>query len=85
MYRLRNGLVYYRNLNSTGPAQHQFFFGLPGDRIVAGDWDGDGDDTVAVYRPSSQYLIVNMENNAGPSEYTLWVGNFESVVASTGS
>ena len=34
MYRLRNGLVYYRNLNSTGPAQHQFFFGLPGDLVL---------------------------------------------------
>jgi murein DD-endopeptidase MepM/ murein hydrolase activator NlpD len=85
MYRLRNGLVYYRNQNTTGLADKQFFFGAPGDKIVAGDWDGDGDDTVAVYRPSNGYLVVNMENNAGPTEYSLWVGGFESVVASTGS
>jgi len=24
-----------------------------GDRIVVGDWDGDGDDTVGVFRPST--------------------------------
>jgi len=85
MYRPSTALVYYRDSNSAGPADNQFFFGVPGDRIVAGDWDGDGNDTVAIYRPSSKYLIVNMENNSGPTEYTLWVGNFVSVVASTGS
>ncbi len=85
MYRPRNALVYYRNSHTSGLEDRQFFFGAPGDRIVAGDWDGDGDDTVAVYRPSSRYLIVNMENNSGPSEYSLWVGRFESVVVSTGS
>ncbi len=85
MYRLRNGLVYYRNQNETGTADKQFFFGAPGDNIVAGDWDGDGDDTVAIYRPSTGYLVVNMENNTGPTEYSLWVGNYETVVASTGS
>jgi hypothetical protein len=26
----------------------------PGDRIVTGDWDGDGDDTLGVFRPSTK-------------------------------
>jgi hypothetical protein len=77
--------VYYRNSHTSGLEDRQFFFGAPGDRIVAGDWDGDGDDTVAVYRPSSRYLIVNLENDWGPAEYSLWVGSYETVVVSTGS
>jgi len=37
-----------------------FFFGKPGDLPIAGDWDGDGIDTVGVYRPStSQFFLVN--------------------------
>ncbi len=37
-----------------------FFFGKTGDLPVAGDWDGDGIDTVGVYRPStSEFFLVN--------------------------
>jgi hypothetical protein len=38
----------------------QYFIGLPGDLPVAGDWDGDGLDTVGLYRPSgSTYFLAN--------------------------
>jgi hypothetical protein len=38
----------------------QFFFGKEGDLPIAGDWDGDGLDTVGVYRPStSEFFLVN--------------------------
>jgi type II secretory pathway pseudopilin PulG len=37
-----------------------FFFGKTGDLPIAGDWDGDGIDTVGVYRPStSEFFLVN--------------------------
>jgi len=38
-----------------------FDFGTTGDRPVAGDWDGDGDDSPGVYRGSEQglFLITN--------------------------
>jgi len=37
-----------------------FFFGKTGDLPVAGDWDGDGIDTVGLYRPStSEFFLVN--------------------------
>jgi hypothetical protein len=31
-------------------------FGLPGDLVVAGDWNGDGVDTVGVYRNGVFFL-----------------------------
>jgi type II secretory pathway pseudopilin PulG len=37
-----------------------FLFGREGDLPLAGDWDGDGVDTVGVYRPStSEFFLVN--------------------------
>lgn len=37
-----------------------FFFGKQGDLPIAGDWDGDGIDTVGLYRPStSEFFLVN--------------------------
>lgn len=37
-------------------------FGLAGDRPIAGDWDGDGKDSVAVYRPSTgQTFFTNAD------------------------
>jgi len=37
-----------------------FFLGKQGDLPLAGDWDGDGIDTVGVYRPAtSEFFLVN--------------------------
>jgi hypothetical protein len=37
-----------------------FVFGKQGDLPIAGDWDGDGIDTVGVYRPAtSEFFLVN--------------------------
>jgi hypothetical protein len=46
------------------------------DVILAGDWDGDGDDTVAVYRPATGRVYVNLENSSGAADYSLYVGNY---------
>ena len=62
-------------------AHFSFFYGNPGDVILAGDWDGDGDDTVAVYRPATGKVYVNLENSSGAADYTLYVGSFP--IAST--
>lgn len=41
-------------------ADIQFPFGRTGDLPVAGDWDGDGIDTIGLYRPStSEFFLVN--------------------------
>ena len=38
------------------------------------------DDTVAVYRPSSGRIYVNLENSTGAADYSLYVGNYPGAV-----
>lgn len=70
----------FRNENSTGIAQAEFIFGNPGDILVAGDWDGDGDDTVAVYRPRNGVLYVKKTNSSGVADFGVDVGFLRDVV-----
>ena len=81
MYRQSSGFVYFRDSLTTGAADFEFFYGDPGDVIMAGDWDGDGDDTVAVYRPSDGRVYLNLENAATVADYWLHVGSYENAVA----
>jgi len=43
-----------------------FLFGKDGDIPIAGDWDGDGLDTVGVYRPSTNEFFLVNDFNGGP-------------------
>jgi hypothetical protein len=65
---------------ATGNADLAFFYGNPGDQILAGDWDGDGDDTVGVYRPSSGKVFVNLENSNGAADWEGFVGHYPWVI-----
>jgi len=56
VFRPSNGALYLKNSNSTGVADVQINYGLPGDAPVVGDWNGDGVDTIGVYRNGSFYL-----------------------------
>ena len=49
---LRTGAWYLRNSNSGGSHDSSRQFGAVGDVPVAGDWDGNGTETVGVFRPS---------------------------------
>lgn len=53
-----------------------FRFGRPGDVPLVGDWDGDGIDTPAVYRPADGYLLVRDRNDGFPvaTGYRMRVG-----------
>ncbi len=49
---------------SDGPLRrdlidHVFAYGQPGDRAVAGDWNGDGVATIGIFRAGTWYLDVN--------------------------
>ena len=44
----------------------QYFVGLPGDLPLAGDWDGDGLDTVGIYRPSNSTFFLANSFDAAP-------------------
>jgi len=56
VFRPSNGLLYLKNLNITGFADVAINYGLSGDYPVVGDWDGDGDATLGIYRNGSFYL-----------------------------
>ncbi len=62
-FRPSNGFVYLRNSNETGFANTEFFYGTTGDVPVAGDWDGDGRDSIGVYRNGTFFL--RNSNTAG--------------------
>jgi 6-phosphogluconolactonase (cycloisomerase 2 family) len=62
-FRPSNGFVYLRNSNSTGIADNEFFYGQAGDIPVTGDWDGNGTDTVGIYRDGTFFL--RNSNTAG--------------------
>ncbi len=66
--------MYLRNSNSQGIADRRYYFGDPGDYPLAGDWNGDGCDTVSLWRQSEQrvYVINRLESEAaglGAVEY----------------
>ncbi len=56
VFRPSNGALYLKNSNSTGFADVQINYGLPGDYPVVGDWDGNGTATIGIYRNGSFYL-----------------------------
>ena len=56
VFRPSNGLLYLKNTNNTGFADVAINYGVPGDYPVVGDWDGNGNVTIGVYRNGSFYL-----------------------------
>ena len=60
---------------SGGTADASFPYGAPGDDLFAGDWNGDGMDTVAVYRPSNGNWYVRLANTAGFADHTIHFHN----------
>ncbi len=66
VFRPSNGLLYLKNFNTSGFADVALNYGLAGDYPVIGDWDGDGDDTIGVYR-NGTFLLRN-SNTVGFAE-----------------
>jgi len=56
VFRPSNGALYLKNTNATGFADIQINYGQAGDYPVTGDWDGNGTDTIGIYRNGSFYL-----------------------------
>jgi hypothetical protein len=56
VFRPSNGLLYLKNKNESGFADIEINYGLAGDYPVTGDWDGNGTDTIGIYRNGSFYL-----------------------------
>ncbi len=74
LHRESTGLVYFRDSHTQGIADFQFFYGNPGDRIVAGDWSGAGVDTPALFRPANQTFYFRYTNTQGVADFQLATG-----------
>ena len=42
---------------------------------MVGDWDGDGDDTIGIYRPSNGQFLLRNSNSAGSENASFYLGN----------
>ncbi|HYP25858.1 MAG TPA: SBBP repeat-containing protein [Blastocatellia bacterium] len=62
VFRTSNGALFLKNTNITGFADIVLTYGIPGDLAVSGDWDGDGIDTIGVYRDGT-FLLRNSNTN----------------------
>lgn len=53
---------------------YTFFYGVPGDTPLMGDWDCDGEDTVAMYRESNGFVYLRNSNEFGVAEEEFFFG-----------
>jgi hypothetical protein len=49
--------------------------------LVAGDWDGNGSDTIGVYRPSSGVFYLKNSNMQGVADASFHAGEYAGVIA----
>jgi len=68
VYRNSNGILYQKKDLTTGFSDFFAIFGNPGDQGVSGDFDGNGFDSIGVYRPSNQTWFLT--NNSQPNGIT---------------
>jgi len=72
----KTGVFYLRNTNNTGEADITAYFGGDvSDLPVVGDWNGDGADTVGIYRSSTAFFFLSDSNTAPNVDYTVLFGN----------
>jgi hypothetical protein len=76
IYRSSTKTFYLRNENSTGPANIAVYmpYALAADLPIVGVWEGNGVDTVGLYRPSkARYLLqdANVPESAPDIVFTL--------------
>jgi hypothetical protein len=61
---------------AVASAEFDFFFGIPGDEVFSGDWDGDGIDTLGINRGG--HIFLSNSNGAFgapvPTDYDFWFG-----------
>ncbi len=63
------------NDGGLGAADYSFTFGDAGDLPLAGDWDGDGIDGIAMYRPSTGQFFWRNALSTGPADGAKFFGD----------
>ena len=72
VFRPSNGIVYLKNSNTGGFADLNLIYGIAGDQPIAGDWDGNGTDTLGIYRNGTFFL--RNSNTTGPADIVFSFG-----------
>lgn len=67
-FNLRDNLAWW------GGAYNEFFFGMPGDVPLVGDWDCDGIASPGMFRPSTGYAYLSNINETGVAEIEYFFG-----------
>ena len=80
LYRPSTQMFYIINVlgkdgGGLGAAEYSFVFGNPGDVPIAGDWDGDGVDSIGVHRASTGQILQRNSNDAGPADNVFMYGD----------
>ncbi|MEP7286189.1 MAG: SBBP repeat-containing protein [Chloroflexota bacterium] len=73
VFRPSTATFYLRNSNTTGAANITTAFGTSTDLPVVGDWNGDGIDTVGVYR-TGQFLLRDSNTSGASIVYNFALG-----------
>jgi len=71
----RSGRFYFWDQITHNPAIMPMFYGVPNDHPFSGDWDGNGDDTLGLYRRSDGYVYLRNTNTQGIADITFFFGN----------
>jgi hypothetical protein len=58
-----------------GRADHDFYFGNPGDKAFTGDFDGDGVDEVGLHRESTGLVYLRLSHTTGPADLRFIYGD----------
>ena len=58
-----------------GAADFEFFFGNPGDTPFVGDFDGDGKDSIGLYRESTGFVYFTNTLRTGNADLSFFFGN----------
>ncbi len=61
-------------LRTAAGDRRDIYFGVPQDIPLMCDWDGDGVDTVGLYRPSDGYLYLRNSNTTGVADTAFFYG-----------
>jgi len=64
-----------QNGKGLGAADFDFFFGNPGDTPFIGDFDGDGIDTIGLYRQSTGFVYFTNTLATGNADLSFFFGN----------
>ena len=61
-------------IRSMSGTYEEIYFGVPGDLPLVCDWDGDGIQTVGLYRPNNGFVYVRNENSTGVADRSFFYG-----------